>query len=177
MCEAIFDDYNDNLVILLEKVQEQRYKLQESISSYLSACEAKVLKFEKECKLKDEEISTLKSRVCSLEKEIEHHKEEILSFRRVSQIIHYEKENAKLHQMVKTLERKLVELKEKEVEKSDELSFEVFEKKIDKIVYYISSDSQKRIFEKLGDGEIGDELGYLVLVDGKLKPKWNIKKN
>lgn len=58
-------------------------------------------------------------------------------------------------------------------ESEDSEGIQVYEQKINKVVYYVSDDNDKRIFQKNKDGEIGDELGFLEMANGKLKPKWN----
>ena len=124
-------------------------------------------------------IDNLNSRIRDLESEIQRYEEELLSYRRVSQIIQYEKENNRLQTVVKTLEQKIKSLTVAQEEQppssssSESSELNVYEKKIGSTVYYISDDAEHKIFEKIGDGEIGEELGKLVSVNGRLKPKWN----
>lgn len=51
----------------------------------------------------------------------------------------------------------------------DEADIDVFEKTIKGVVYYVSNDDNKRVFERLDDGSIGKEIGKLQLVNKRTK--------
>ena len=113
-------------------------------------------------------VSQLKLQLKSLE-------DENNNFKKVSQIIAYEKENSKLKTYIKQLEDKITKQQPNTSNNTDQdqdQDVSVYEKKINKIVYYVADDDTRRIFQKLPDGEVGEELGYLALTDGKLKPVW-----
>jgi len=151
-------------------------------------CDLATLKHERDAALKDaahykEQVRDLKQAIAALE-------EENIGFKRVSQIIHYEKENAKLRVLITQLEdrlkkpmplptqdSKLTEQphQEPEQEPSEPLEpeVEVYEKKIGKTIYFVSNDESMRIFEKTPEGEVGEELGCLQKINGKLKAVWN----
>ena len=143
-----------------------------------------------------DDIEILRTNVKDLQNSIKRIEEENTNFKKVSQIIAYEKENSKLKEEIKSLNNKLakVESGTKSVQCviptqqepivlqqtrepvqddiEDDVDLAVFEKKINKMVYYVSDDDAMRIFTKTPEGDIGDELGRLVNVDGKLKPLW-----
>lgn len=74
---------------------------------------------------------------------------------------------------VKTgVEETVVESKEHAVEETvveAEDDIEVYEKKIKNIVYYVSTKDDMSVYEKDSDGSIGNKIGYLQKVNGKLK--------
>jgi hypothetical protein len=74
----------------------------------------------------------------------------------------------------KTVDDRLLPLKNSLDPDPDGENVDMYEQKISKIVYYVTCDDSKRIFEKNEDGNVGDELGYLYMVNGKLRPNWNL---
>lgn len=115
-------------------------------------------------------ISHLENELQKTRLELEVVREELESMRKVSQIIHYEKENARLQLHIKNLEARLAE--DKNQDDSDGSDIEVYEKIINNTLYYISKDKTKSIFHVHDDGSIGKRMGRLENVKGKLKPVW-----
>lgn len=179
-----FDDLKESVAVLLAK---HTSKLEKQFSTLFNTCETyrcqnselqtKLAAYENvknqlEMDIKGhlDNIENLNKKITSLESNLVRYEEEISSMRRVSQIILYEKENARLQTQVKALEDKIKKLQVQPEPQAEDL--EVYEKTINKIVYYISNDEAKRIFVKNSDGEIGEEVGKLVPRAGKLKPEW-----
>lgn len=195
----------------MQKLQSSENELEKLKKLYSDTC----IKAEENDKLilqKNYQIASLELKITELEKMVVHLEEENKTFQKVSSIIQYDKENAKLRTQVAQLEKRIETLLSKEQEPSkittvpteklstnqiqtddhlvkddehqdestcgsddneDDNDIEVYEQKINKIIYYVTDDDQKKIFEKKENGDIGEELGRLELVNGKLKPKWN----
>lgn len=64
-----------------------------------------------------------------------------------------------------------VEKCEEEADTDHEEDLEVYEKKIKNNVYYVSTRDDASVYEKDDDGAIGQKIGYLQKVNGKLKLK------
>jgi hypothetical protein len=142
------------------------------------------------------ELTWSKSENSDLQKALVKVHEEIASFKKVSQLIAYERQNVKLQAEVMTLKDQLERRKHslsqfssvdceevRKVNKDDEvqpdkpedqLDVQVYEKNINKRSYYVSDNEAMVIYEKEENGDIGQELGRLIKdqVTGKLKPIW-----
>ncbi len=172
-------------------------------------------------------IADLHTRNAKLIQELETLTEDNKTFKKVSSIIQYDKENARLRSELIILEKRLAATKASasikqhksiqptleqlpkdeavvyiEIDKTcvhvddpieiaaekaaidslpdqpipddhDDDNIQVYERKINKVIFYISDDSIQRIFEKKDDGEVGEELGRLEVVNGKRRPMWN----
>lgn len=186
----------------------------------------------------DSRREQLETQVKELETKIKSLEEENANFKKVSQIIAYEKENRKLKDEIRSLTNRLVKLEsaakqanvcpslsttdhfeqqsdkqseqkqivadviasessstevgeldcesnkqcqekiadndeEENQDEEDDNGLALYEKKINKTTYFVSDDDDMRIFIKTETGEVGDEVGHLVKVDGKLKPVWD----
>ena len=104
-------------------------------------------------------------------------KDEILNFKRVSQIIAYEKENARLKKEIELLRAKahvpaIISVPPVQTIVSEEIELEFIEQTIDNIDYYVTDDKNKHIYEKLPDGDVGEHLGSII----KKKAVWNVRK-
>lgn len=135
-----------------------------------------------------------------LNEKSKHLKEENESFRKVSQIIAFENENARLKKELEVLKKRNENMslvggrvsqpaislehldldilhnnldkhnsKEPEPASEETADLDVFEKKIKGVTYYVSNDDEKRVFEKLDDGSIGNEIGKLQMAGSKYK--------
>ncbi len=118
-------------------------------------------------------------RITELEGENHRMIEENKAFLKVSQIVAYEKENAKLRKEIEHLKRQVKpdlvlheETKIQETQEKQEPELNVYEKKIKGTVYYVSDDADMCIFMKNPDGDIGEEVGRYQLDEssGKNKP-------
>lgn len=129
----------------------------------------------------DAKLACANTRILELERENGRIIEENKSFMKVSQIVAYEKENAKLRKEIEALNEKLnnvyvdkpviepkveapsvdeTEVEKKKVEEAEEEpELSLYEKKIKGVVYYVSDDVHMRIYTRLPDGEVGDEVG------------------
>lgn len=173
--EKLVQSYQETCNKLLEEVKALTVKQKdnEDTISKLSSENARIVEL---ASGQEKEVKALKQTIAVLE-------EENHGFKKVSQIIHYEKENNKLRQQVTKLEERLkkqdvapiatvVTIENVVEEPVADAGVEVYEKKINKIVYFVSNDESMRIFEKTEDGDIGEEVGHLETVNGKLKPIW-----
>lgn len=118
-------------------------------------------------------------------------------FVKVSHIVAIEKENAKLRKEVMDMTLKLrstanerqnqinqmisqsyddqkdaQESPEDSVDEEGHAEVEVFEKKFNKVTYYVSNDEQLIIFKKLASGDIGEKMGYCTRDGNKLTATW-----
>jgi hypothetical protein len=100
--------------------------------------------------------------------------EELAGYRRVSQIVMYEKENARLRKELEELKKTLIArsapppvtlapplvdpVEPEDVDEEEEL--EVVEKKIGKVVYYVS-ESDLSVYQKMPDESVGNIVGKL----------------
>lgn len=174
-------DMMGELRVQLTKLEEQNIEL---------ACRVENANHDK--LTADAKLMDALKRITELEAENHRMIEENKAFLKVSQIVAYEKENAKLRKEIEHLKRQgksetvpYEEIKtvdqgqetheehEEDEEQEPELNvFSVYEKKIKGIVYYVSDDADMRIFAQTLDGEIGEEVGRYQLdqSSGKNKP-------
>ncbi len=104
--------------------------------------------------------------------------EENANLVKVSQIIAYEKENAKLKLQLLQLQNMITSAVPKEIEQTEEdQDITLYEKRIDKIMYFISDDEDKRVFIRTSQGDVGDEIGRLVILNGKQSVQLNVIKD
>ena len=166
-------------VLVIEKLKEQVVGIQVEYNKVLAT---NALLHEQKCSLNDQVLEL---------------QEEILNFKRVSQIIAYEKENARLKKEIEHLTRAMVKplafepVREtvkplesvkvvEETAKSPvddveaietakaldvapiEVELEFVEQTIGHVVYYVTDDKKKLIYERLPDGDVGEHVGAIV---------------
>jgi predicted nucleic acid-binding Zn-ribbon protein len=115
-------------------------------------------------------VSTLTAKNADLLDTICKMEEDVANFKKVSQIIAYEKENSRLKKEIAELRNKLVIAPlpiQAPVQEELEVSF--YEQTIKGKTYYITDDKSMLIYEKLANGDVGEPLGALV----KNKPIWS----
>ena len=98
----------------------------------------------------------------ALKEKISELEEDISSFKRVSQIIAYEKENARLKKQIEQLIKEQKRERERFNDLDQELELALVEITIDNIEYYVTDDKTKIVYEKLSNGDVGEELGTIV---------------
>lgn len=113
------------------------------------------------------------SRIRELEAQVSKLSDENASFRKVSRIVYFENENARLRERIEHLE---AQLEAQPVTKHgcdigvgpDEV-IEVYEKKIKGVLYYVSS-TDGIVYTRLGDGSVGEDVGVLAKsADGRTR--------
>ena len=151
---------------LLSQMSTHVKHMETTVKDNLSSCQRHEEEFEALKASHTETIKEniqLKRRIKELEGQIISLVEENKSFMKVSQLIAYEKENAKLRQQLATLTETL-----EKVRKEEDEEVTVSARKINKKWYYVSDDQNMIIYEN-NDGEVGAQVGNMILVNGNLK--------
>lgn len=124
--------------------------------------------------------------IAELESKVKYLEDENCNFRKVSRIIAFENENARLKVEMESLKKRLIQKDEKSIEDQiqelnsdivekimssdsedgggeddEDEALDLYEKKIKGTVYYITNDDARRLFEKMSDGSVGKEIGKL----------------
>jgi chromosome segregation ATPase len=217
------EDIKNYVYLHIDSAFTKLDKIMSAHMQTISQLEANVSFYKSKCDTYEElqnklyyEQKELQQQVANLQKEVEAGKitiskleEDTRNLQRVSQIIAYEKENAKLRMELQMANERIIKLNTKPqskkeisdgsderdelderdvngetaecehkaeelIEDKDEAPVEVYEKKINKVWYFISDDDSMRIYRKTDEGEMGEELGQLVRDpnSNKLKAVW-----
>lgn len=132
---------------------------------------------------KDHEIGLQTIRISSLENQVQCLEEDNKNLTKVSQIVLFEKENARLKAEVAQLTNRLkstkistlqnVKLEPQECIQPPTSVLPKFKiKTIKNVKYFVSDDENMYIYEMINDQEWGEKVGYLERNNDKLKAKW-----
>lgn len=163
------------------KIYEQRIDISNEEKQWLTKTCDKQIQTIKEL---EKEVSILRKQLASSQQEVIEATKDQQEFTKVSQLIHLEKENAKLRADIALLNDRISRKGEKPhsrpqspiaaatpVPVPDDVS--VYEKTIKGKTYYITDDDHMLIYDILEDGVMGPKLGQLVKQDNKTKVVWD----
>jgi hypothetical protein len=113
------------------------------------------------------------TRILELEAQVRKLSDENASFRKVSRIVYFENENARLRERIEHLEAQLDSQPDAQhgcdIGVGPDEVIEVYEKKIKGVLYYVSS-TDGIVYTRLGDGSVGEDVGVLAKsADGRTR--------